>query len=87
MDLTSADLTQKVVAWAGAIARDAVRLPSRQAREAFLAARRRELMDGAVAAGATSRDAEILAEACIGAARQLLTELLAQRAGVPEGRA
>jgi Glutathione S-transferase, N-terminal domain len=42
---------------------------------------------GAQAEGTTLRDAAILAEACVSAARRIMTELLAQRAGVPQGRA
>jgi hypothetical protein len=37
--------------------------------------------------GARQQDAVILADACAGAARRIMTELLAQRAGVPRGRA
>jgi hypothetical protein len=42
---------------------------------------------GAVAEGAAECDAVILADACVDAARRIMTELLGQRAGVPEGRA
>jgi hypothetical protein len=62
-------------------------LPSRQARDAYLAERRDELAAGAVAEGASESDAAILADACVEAARAILTELLAQRAGAPKGRA
>ena len=51
------------------------------------AERRRELIAGAVAEGARQQDAVILADACVGAARRIMTELLAQRAGMPRGRA
>jgi hypothetical protein len=78
-------LTQKIVAWATGVAAEAVRLPSRQARDAFLAERRRELIEAARAQGSAEGDAAILADACVGAAHRLMTELLAQRAGVPEG--
>src|SRR5262245_61001411 len=81
------ELTKKVVAWATEIASYATELPSSRAREAYLAARRRELEAGAVAEGAAERDAAILADACVSAARRIMTELLAQRAGVPRGRA
>jgi hypothetical protein len=81
------DLTNKIIVWAAEIARDAARLPSRQARDAYLAERRRELIAGAAAEGANDGDAAILADACVNAARRILTELLAQRAGVPKGRA
>lgn len=65
----------------------AASLPSRQARDNYLAERRRELLAGAEAEGAASEDAAILADACVDAVRRIMTELLAQRAGVPEGRA
>ena len=83
----SDDLTQKIVSWAARIAGDAARLPSRQARDAFLAERHHELVAGAMAEGSAESDAVILADACVNAARQIMTELLAQRAGVPRGRA
>jgi hypothetical protein len=44
-------------------------------------------VSGAQAEGATAPDAAILADACVNAARRVMTELLAQRAGVPHGRA
>jgi hypothetical protein len=85
--LMTADLTNKVVAWATEVAVYAAQLPSRQARDSYLAERHRELVSGAVAEGATEGDAVILADACVNAARQIMTELLAQWAGVPKGRA
>ncbi len=81
------DLTNKVVAWASEVATYAAQLPSRQAREEYLAERGRELVVGAQAEGTALRDAVILADACVSAARRIMTELLAQRAGVPKGRA
>jgi hypothetical protein len=81
------DLTKKVVAWATEIAIYAAQLPSRQARDSYLAERHRELASGAVAEGAGEGDAVILADACVNAARRIMTELLSQRAGVPKGRA
>jgi hypothetical protein len=81
------DLTQKVVAWATETAGYAIRLPSRQARDSYFAERHRELVAGAVAEGAAGDDAVMLADACVDAARRIMTELLAQRAGVPQGRA
>jgi hypothetical protein len=81
------DLTNKIVVWATEIARYAARLPSRQARETYLAERRRELIAGAVAEGANEEDAATLADACVNAARRILAELLARRAGLPKGRA
>jgi hypothetical protein len=81
------DLTIKIVAWANEIASYAAELPSRQAREEYLAERRRELVAGVLAEGAAPRDAAILADACVNSARRIMTELLAQRVGVPQGRA
>jgi hypothetical protein len=81
------ELTKKVVVWATEIATYAAELASSRARDAYLAERRRELEAGAVAEGAAERDAAILAEACVSAARRIMTELLAQRPGVPRGRA
>jgi hypothetical protein len=84
--MMTAELTSKVVAWATEIAGCAAELPSRHVRDAYLAARRSELMAGALAEGANERDAVILADACVDAARRIMTELLAQRAGAPPGR-
>jgi hypothetical protein len=81
------DLTRKILNWASQIASRAAALPSRQERDAYLADRRGELTAGAIREGANPHDAEILAEACVSAARRLMTELLARRAGVPDGRA
>jgi len=83
----SEDLTKTVVAWATEIGAAAAQLPSRPEREAYLAERHRELVTGALAEGAGERDAEILADACVDAARRIMTELLAHRAGEPKGRA
>jgi len=80
------DLTRTIVAWATEIASYAVELPSRQAREDYLAQRRGELIAGAGAEGASPDDAAALADTCVNAVRRILTELLAQRAGVSEGR-
>ena len=87
IELITEELTRKIVAWATEIASYAAELPSSRARDAYLAERRRELIAGAVAEGARQQDAVILADACVGAARRIMTELLAQRAGVPRGRA
>ncbi len=81
------DLTNTIVAWASEIARYAARLPSKQARDEYLRERRRDLVMGAQAEGATPRDATIVADACVDAARRIMTELLALRAGPPQGRA
>jgi hypothetical protein len=81
------ELTRKVVAWATEVGSYAAGLPSRQARESYLAERHDELTSGAVAEGAAQHDAKILADACVDAARAIMTELLAQRAGAPKGRA
>jgi hypothetical protein len=83
----SEDLTKKIVAWAAEIGSYAADLPSGQARDAYLAARRGELAAGAVAEGASESDAAILADTCVDAARAIMTELLARRAGDPKGRA
>ena len=83
--IVTEDLTNNVVAWATEIARYAAQLPSRQARDDYLRERRRELVAGAQAEGA--RDAAIVADACVDAARRIMTELLALRAGVRQGRA
>jgi hypothetical protein len=81
------ELTKKVIVWATETASYAAELPSSRARDAYLAERRHELEAGAVVEGATQRDAAILADACVSAARRIMTELLAHRAGVPRGRA
>ena len=81
------DLTKKVVAWAMEIANRAAQLPSAQAREAYLNERRRELVAGAIAEGVAERDADILADACVDAARRIMTELLACRVAGLAGRA
>jgi hypothetical protein len=81
------DLTNKVIVWATEVASHAAQLPSRKARDDYLRDRRLELVTGAEAEGATPRDAEIVADACVDAARRIMTELLALRAGVPQGRA
>jgi len=81
------DLTSKIVVWATEIASCAAELPSRQARENYLAERERELAEGAAAEGAAQGDALLLAATCVNAARRIMTELLAQRASIPQGRA
>lgn len=84
------NLTKTIVAWATQIASHAAGLPSRRARDAYLAERRRELMAGALAEGTAERDAAILADACVDAARRIMAELLAHRGGGdgrPRGRA
>jgi hypothetical protein len=81
------DLAAKVVAWATETAHHAMDLPSSQARDAYFAERHRELMQGAMAEGAAEADARMLADACVDAARRIMTELMVQRAGEPKGRA
>ena len=81
------DLTRKIIKWASQTASRAAALPSRQERDVYLTERQRELTAGAIAEGTNPRDAEILAETCVSAARRIMTELLARRAGVPHGRA
>ena len=83
----SEKLTDKIVSWAAEVASHAAGLPSRQAREAYLAERRRELLSGAAAEGAAADDATLLADTCVTAAREIMTELLAARAGAPRGHA
>ena len=84
------DLTNKVIAWATEVGSYAAKLPSRQAREDYLAERRHQLVTGAIAEGANRKDAERLADVCADAARRILTELLVQRAsgspGTPDAR-
>src|SRR5262249_21609505 len=82
----SEGLTNKVIAWATNIAGYAAQLPSKQARDDYLRQRRGELIVGARAEGAAPRDAAIVADACVDAARRIMTELLALRAGPPQGR-
>jgi len=81
------NLTNKIVAWAAETGSYAAKLPSRDAREIYLTERREELLAGALAEGASEGDARILAETCVDAARAIMTELLAQRAGDLRGRA
>jgi hypothetical protein len=83
----SAELTDTIVAWATEVATHAAGLPSRQAREDYLTERRHELLSGAQAEGATPDEAAVLADTCVTAAREILIELLAQRAGAPQGHA
>jgi hypothetical protein len=81
------DLTDTIVAWATEVATQAADLPSRQTRENYLAERRQELLSGAQAEGASVEEAAVLADTCVNAAREIMIELLALRAGVPQGRA
>ena len=83
--IVTKDLTNNAVAWATEIARYAAQLPSRQARDDNLRERRRELVTGAQAEGATPRDAAIVADASVDAARRIMTELLALREGHRRG--
>jgi len=83
----NADLTTTVVAWATETARRAMELPSRETREAYLAERHDEIRQGAVAEGAGEGDALMLADMCVDAARRIMVELIAHRAGEPKGRA
>jgi hypothetical protein len=80
------ELTRTVVAWATEVARSAAALPSKEARDAYLAARHRELIDGVVGQGANKADAAALADSCVDAAERIMIELLARRAGAPKGR-
>jgi hypothetical protein len=83
----TAELTATVVAWATEAARKAAELPSRQARETYFAERHKEIRQGAVAEGAGEGDAVMLADMCVDAARRIMVELMAHRAGEPKGRA
>jgi hypothetical protein len=65
---SSEDLTNKVLAWASKVATESAQLSSKQAREEYLAERRRELVFGARAEGTGARDVAILADACVSAA-------------------
>ncbi len=85
--IVTEDLTNRIVAWASETARYAAQLPSKQARDGYLRDRHRELVTGAQAEGATPCEAAIVADACVDAARRIMTELLALRAGPPQGRA
>jgi hypothetical protein len=60
--IVTEELPNKVVAWATEIASYAARLPSKQARDAYLRERGRELVTGAQAEGATVCDAAIVAD-------------------------
>ncbi|HWX35884.1 MAG TPA: hypothetical protein VNZ53_51765 [Steroidobacteraceae bacterium] len=82
--IVTEDLTNKVVAWAIEIASYAAQLPSKQARDDYLR-RPRELVTGAQAEDATPRDAAIVADACVDAARRIMTELSALRRGHRRG--
>jgi hypothetical protein len=82
--IVTEDLTNKIVAWA---TRQLVtRRGSRRERRAMTTCAS-VVASGGQAEGATLRDAEIVADACVDAARRIMTELLALRAGVPQGRA
>jgi hypothetical protein len=80
------NLTQKVVVWATEIAATAAQLPSTTAREAYLLERHRELMAGAMAEGVAECHSIILADACVDAARRIMTELVARGGGRPQAR-
>ena len=83
----STELTDTIVAWATEVATHAAGLPSRQSREDYLAERRRELLIGAQSEGAGAEEAAVLADTCVNAAREIMIELLALRAGLLQGRA
>ena len=86
-DVAITELTQKIVVWATEIATRAAQLPSREAREAYLAGRHSELVAGARREGASRRDATILADACVDGARKIMAQLLARGTSVTQGRA
>jgi hypothetical protein len=62
--MMSEDLTNKVLTWASQVATHAAQLSSRQAREEYLAERRRELVFGARAEGTADRQHFIRAVLC-----------------------
>src|SRR5262249_10268919 len=78
---------EKAAAWAVEAAMQALQLPSTEARGAYLAERRRELVESALQLGAADRDANLLADACVAGAERIMTELLARGTSGPEGRA
>jgi hypothetical protein len=80
-------LQRQIVAWATEIATRAAQLPSREAREAYVLERRRELLAGLRNEGLGARDAEFLADTCTDAARRILSALIARGTAVSEGRA
>jgi hypothetical protein len=80
-------LTQAIAQWAAETGRCAADLPTLAAREAYLRERRRALVAGIVAEGTSEQDAAVIADTCIDAARRIMTEILAQRAGEPRGHA
>jgi hypothetical protein len=81
------ELTKTIIAWATEVGSHAATLSSQQARDSYLAQRRDELTAGAVAQGTSENDAAVLADACVSAAQRIMTELMVQRAGEPQGRA
>lgn len=83
----SGDLTSTVVAWATETARAAMQLPSQEAREAYFSERHEELRQGVLSEGVGEGDARMLADMCVDAARRIMVELMARRAGEPKGRA
>jgi hypothetical protein len=86
-EVMNSQLARKIARWAAETARCVADLPSQSAREAFLGERHRALVEGVVAEGTASADAVVFADTCIGAARRIMTEILAQRAGEPQGHA
>lgn len=80
-------LMQKITAWATDVAAHAARLPSQEARAAFLAERHQELTAIAREQGLSESDAAFLADSCIEGAARIMNELLALGMTTPEGRA
>jgi hypothetical protein len=81
------ELNRYIAAWATEVATQAAQLPSRQARAAFLAERRRELIGGAHGQGLAEPAATMLADSCIEGATKIMNALLARGGAAPEGRA
>lgn len=80
-------LTQTIAAWATEVGVHAAQLASHQARAAYLAARRQELMAVARQQGMNDNAAAVLADACIDGAERIMQAVLARGTPTPEGRA
>jgi len=81
------NLTRKVALWATEVGTAAAQLPSSDARLAFLAEQRRQLVAGARREGMSEGDAAILAESCIVGAKRIMEELLRRGVTGQGGRA
>jgi hypothetical protein len=81
------ELSQTIAAWATEVGMHAAQLASHQARVAYLAERRHELVAVARQQGMDDSAAAILADACVDGARRIMTAVLARGTPSPEGRA